>query len=115
MFVDSFDAWYGREHDRMIATLLLSTGNMELAVEGVDEAFSRALERWSQVSVMESPTGWVHRVAFNHATRLARRQGIEERIMRKMVPKTNLPTSAGEIWELVESPPRRQRQVVMLR
>jgi RNA polymerase sigma-70 factor (ECF subfamily) len=115
VFVESFDAWYDREHDRMVATLLLTTGNLELAVEGVDEACSRALERWPRVSIMDSPSGWVYRVAMNHASRLARRQKTEARLFRKMVPQPDLPGPAGEIWELVESLPQRQRQVVMLR
>jgi RNA polymerase sigma-70 factor (ECF subfamily) len=115
VFVESFEAWYDREHDRMIATLLLTTGDLELAAEGVDEACSRALERWPRISVMESPSGWVYRVALNHASRLARRRNMEERLFRKIVPRPDLPAPAGEIWELVESLPQRQRQVVMLR
>lgn len=115
VFVESFDAWYDREHDRMIATLILTTGDLELAVEGVDEACSRALERWPRICAMDSPSGWVYRVAMNHASRLARRRKTEERLFRKMVPKPDLPAPAGETWELVESLPRRQRQVVMLR
>jgi RNA polymerase sigma factor (sigma-70 family) len=115
VFVESFEAWYDREHDRMVTTLLLTTGDMELAVEGVDEACSRALERWSRVGAMESPTGWVYRVALNHASRLARRRKLEGRMFRRMVPKPDLPAPAGEIWELVESLSQRQRQVVMLR
>lgn len=115
MFVESFEAWYDREHDRMIATVLLATGNLELAVEGVDEACSRALERWDRISTMASPSGWVYRVAFNHASRLARRRNMEERLFRKILPRPELPAPAGEIWELVGSLPPRQRQVVMLR
>jgi RNA polymerase sigma-70 factor (ECF subfamily) len=115
VFVESFDAWYGREHDRMIVTLVLSTGDMELAVEGVDEACSRALERWKRISAMESPTGWVYRVAINHARRVARRRVMEQRVFRKQVPMPHLPDPAGELWELVASLSERQRQVVMLR
>ena len=115
VFVETFDAWYGREHDRMIATLALSTGDIELAVEGVDEACSRALERWKRISAMESPTGWVYRVAINHARRVARRRGMEQRVFRKQVPMPDLPAPAGEIWKLVASLSVRQRQVVMLR
>jgi RNA polymerase sigma-70 factor (ECF subfamily) len=115
VFVETFDVWYGREHDRMIATLALSTGDIELAIEGVDEACSRALERWKRVSAMESPTGWVYRVAINHARRVARRRGMEQRVFRKQVPMPDLPVPAGEIWMLVASLSERQRQVVMLR
>jgi RNA polymerase sigma-70 factor (ECF subfamily) len=115
VFVESFDAWYSREHDRMIATLVLSTGDIELAVEGVDEACSRALERWKRISAMESPTGWVYRVAINHARRVARRKNMEQRVFRKQAPMPDLPSPAGELWELVASLSERQRQVVMLR
>jgi RNA polymerase sigma factor (sigma-70 family) len=115
VFVESFDAWYDREHDRMIATLLLVTGDLELAAEGVDEACSRALERWERVGAMESPSGWVYRVAFNHASRVARRRSMEARLFRKTTPTPELPEPAHELWELVASLPRRQREVVMLR
>jgi RNA polymerase sigma-70 factor (ECF subfamily) len=113
--VESFDVWYLREHDRMIATLVLSTGEIELAVEGVDEACSRALERWNRVGAMDSPSGWVYRVAINHARRVARRRAMEQRFFHKEIPTTDLPAPAGELWILVAALPERQRQVVMLR
>jgi RNA polymerase sigma-70 factor (ECF subfamily) len=115
VFVESFEAWYDREHDRMVATLLLTTGNPDLAAESVDEACSRALERWTRVVAMESPTGWVYRVALNHARRIARRKTIEERLTRRVVQRSDLPTSGSEIWELVRGLSDRQRQVIMLR
>jgi RNA polymerase sigma-70 factor (ECF subfamily) len=115
VLVESFEAWYGREHDRMIATLLLTTGSLELAIEGTDEACSRALERWDRVGVMEAPSGWVYRVAINHARRIARRRRYEERVFRKTEEPTQLPPHASEIWDLVASLSERQRQVVILR
>jgi RNA polymerase sigma-70 factor, ECF subfamily len=115
IFVESFEAWYFREHDRMIATLVLTTGELDLAVEGVDEACSRALERWNRVGAMDSPSGWVYRVAINHARRVARRRAMEQRFFRKEIPAPELPASASELWELVASLSERQRQVVMLR
>jgi RNA polymerase sigma-70 factor (ECF subfamily) len=115
VFVESFEAWYDREHDRMVATLLLATGSYDLAAESVDEACSRALERWTRVVAMESPTGWVYRVALHHARRMARRHKVEERLTRKLRPETDLPESVGEIWELVRGLSVRQRQVIMLR
>jgi RNA polymerase sigma-70 factor (ECF subfamily) len=115
VFVESFEAWYDREHDRMVATLLLATGSFDLAEESVDEACSRALERWTRVIAMESPTGWVYRVALNHARRIARRRKIEDRLTLKLAPRPDLPASASEIWELVRDLSARQRQVIMLR
>ena len=76
-FRDGFETWYAAEHDRMVAALVLTSGNLDVATEGVDEAFSRALEHWERVRVMDSPTGWVYRVALNRIHRVARRQNVE--------------------------------------
>jgi RNA polymerase sigma-70 factor (ECF subfamily) len=112
---DSFDSWYAREHPRLVATLLLSTGDIELATDGVDEAFTRALEKWNQVSVMESPTGWAFRVALNHARRTARRRAMEHRLFLRRPKIVPVPAPAGEIWQIVSGLPPRQREVVVLR
>ena len=99
----------------MVATLLLATGDIELASEGVDEACARALVRWERVSAMEEPTGWAYRVALNHARRLARRRGLERLLVRRPAPEPNMPPEASEVWDLVAGLPPRQRQVVVLR
>lgn len=99
----------------MVATLLLATGDIELASDGVDEACARALARWPRVSAMDAPTGWAYRVALNHARRVARRRRLERLVLRREQPAPNVPTAAGEIWALVAELPPRQRQVVVLR
>jgi DNA-directed RNA polymerase specialized sigma24 family protein len=112
---ESFDSWYAREHPRLVATLLLSTGDIELAAEGADEACTRALEKWDQVSIMESPTGWAFRVALNHARRTARRRSFEHRIFLRRAKEVPVPAPAGEVWQVVSALPPRQREVVVLR
>lgn len=113
--MEPFESWYQREHSRMVATLLLATGDLDLATEGVDEACARALARWSRVSTMDAPTGWAYSVALNHARRVARRRALERTVLRRTVPKPNVPAPAGEVWSLVATLPERQRQVVVLR
>jgi DNA-directed RNA polymerase specialized sigma24 family protein len=113
--VESFDLWYAREHPRLIATLLLTTGNMDLATEGVDEACALALEKWDRVSSMSSPAGWTFKVAINHARRMARRRTMERRLLFRRTPDPPVPAPAGEIWHIVSDLPLRQRQVVVLR
>lgn len=113
--MESFGEWYVREHDRMIATLVLTTGDLDLATDGVDEACSRALERWTRVREMDSPTGWIYRVALNHVRRAARRRSIEQRIIHRSVATPVLPEPASEIWHVVSRLAPRQRQVVVLR
>jgi RNA polymerase sigma-70 factor (ECF subfamily) len=112
---ESFDSWYAREHPRLVATLLLTTGDIELATDSVDEAFTRALEKWNRVSAMESPTGWAFQVAINHARRTARRRAFEHRLLFKRAKEVSVPAPAGEIWQVVSALPPRQREVVVLR
>jgi DNA-directed RNA polymerase specialized sigma24 family protein len=113
--VESFDGWYADEHAKLIATLLLTTGDLELATEAVDEAFSRALQRWDRVRAMASPTGWTFRVALNHARRVTRRRSLERRLLFRTQRPAVVPAPAGEIWQLVSTLAPRQRQVVVLR
>ena len=113
--MEPFESWYGREHPRMVAALLLATGDIELASDGVDEACARALARWERVSAMEAPTGWAYSVALNHARRVARRRALERLVLRRSLPQPNVPAPASEVWGLVAGLPERQRQVVVLR
>src|SRR5688500_8919107 len=75
-----FVAWYGTEHPRLVSALALATGDGDVARDATDEAFARALERWSRVQHMESPSGWTYRVALNVARRRLRRRGLERRL-----------------------------------
>jgi RNA polymerase sigma factor (sigma-70 family) len=111
----SFDAWYRREHPRLVATLLLVTGDVGLAADSVDEAFARALERWDRVGAMTSPTGWTFRVARNVSRRSLRRSALERRLLARAAPPADVPAPAGEVWRIVSGLPLRQREVVVLR
>ncbi|HUY42772.1 MAG TPA: sigma-70 family RNA polymerase sigma factor [Acidimicrobiales bacterium] len=114
-FDDGFEAWYGAEHDRLIAALVLTTGDIELATDGVDEAFSRALEKWERVRLMDSPTGWVYRVALNRVRRVARRRSAEQILLRRIPPSAPLPSRATSLWSRVVDLSERQREVIVLR
>jgi RNA polymerase sigma factor (sigma-70 family) len=111
-----FEPWYRREYPRVLATLVLVTGNSDLGRDAADEAFARALARWSTVSRMTSPAGWTYRVALNLARRSARRAAAERRLLRLTQPRQpELPGPAVELWQVVRELPRRQREVVVLR
>ena len=112
---ETFDVWYAREHPRLVASLLLITGELDLAAEGVDEAFARALERWGRVRTMDSPTGWAFKVALNHVRRLQRRRTMERGLLLRRRTVAHVLPPAGEIWHLVADLPLRQRQIVVLR
>jgi RNA polymerase sigma-70 factor (ECF subfamily) len=111
----SFDDWYRSEHSRLVAALLLITGDLALASESVDEAFARAVERWGRVRAMASPTGWTFRVAHNLSRRAQWRSGLERRLLARAPRPPDVPAPAGEIWALVSDLPPRQREVVVMR
>lgn len=111
-----FEPWYRREYPRVLATLVLVVGHGDLSREATDEAFARALTRWTSVSRMASPAGWTYRVALNLARRSARRAATERRLLRlARPPGHDLPAPAVELWQVVRELPRRQREVVVLR
>ena len=71
-----FDTWYRSEYSRVLAAVTVVCGASSSRVEdATTDAFVKALERWDSVSTMDSPTGWVTRVAINKARRSFRRSG----------------------------------------
>lgn len=112
--IDDFERWYRSVHPRLGTSIALAFGDVSLAQDAADEAIARALERWDRVSVMDSPSGWVYRVAFNEARRRVRRNAIEARLLRAQRIEPVQPPE-GELWHVVAELPPRQRQAVVLR
>ncbi len=112
-----FEAWYRREHPRVVNSLYLVSGSVEVAREATDEAFTRAAARWSRVGAMESPGGWVFTVALNALRRELRRQARERQAHTRTVARVGhdveLPNPA--VWAAVSGLPDRQRLAVVLR
>lgn len=110
-----FESWYRREHPRLVASLLLVVGDLDLAGEAVDEACCRALVRWARVGEMDSPNGYVYRIALHDAWRRQRRARIEHRLLTQFRTEATIPAPAGEAWDLVRHLAPRQRTTVVLR
>ena len=71
-----FDGWYRQAYPRVLAAVAVVCGPGSAHVEdATTDAFVKAFERWERVSAMDSPTGWVVRVATNNARRSFRRAG----------------------------------------
>ena len=70
----TFDAFYRRSRVELARGLTMALGDRDLAVEAVDEAFTRAYERWSSLRDLDRPEGWVYRVAMNWALSVLRRR-----------------------------------------
>ena len=70
----AFDDFYRQHRDRLYRALVLTTREPDIAVEAVDEAMTRASERWDVVGTYDNPAGWVYRVALNWARSFFRRR-----------------------------------------
>ena len=110
-----FEVWYEAHHPRLVATLVLATGDLDTAREAADEACARALARWARVGLMASPEAWTYRVAINIIRRRWRRRALEGRLLRRHPAPTEVPPPGDEAWELVRALPPRQRTAVVLR
>lgn len=113
-----FDAWYSAARVRVLATAVLTLGEMELATDATDEAFVRAFSNWERVRRMGSPVGWTVRVALNVGRRRASRTALERRVLRRRRPSLHFDPdmpAVGEAWAAVTNLPQRQRQVLVLR
>jgi RNA polymerase sigma-70 factor (ECF subfamily) len=110
-----FETWYRSNHARLVAALLLVSGNLDLTRDSVDEACTRAFARWDRVRRMESPGGWTYRVALHALRRRQRRAALEHRLLARAAPAEVIPPPAGEAWAAVRDLPPRQRTAVVLR
>jgi RNA polymerase sigma-70 factor, ECF subfamily len=69
----AFHDFYAGSRDRVGRALAVTLGDADLAADSVDEAMARAYQRWSNVSRMDNPSGWVYRVGLNLARSRMRR------------------------------------------
>ena len=110
-----FASFYVRKRDPVFRSILLITRDVSRAEDSVQEAFTRALSDWQRLRTHPNPTGWVVRVALNHATswwRIGRRERPEPPD-RPATPDEH--PIDDDLLRLVWALPRRQRQVVALR
>ncbi len=74
-----FDTFFADRHTDMVRALSLALGDADLGRDAASEGFTRALQRWSKVSHLANPAGWVYRVGLNWA-RSRRRKTRRERV-----------------------------------
>lgn len=115
-----FGAWYREQHPQVLAAITVASTNTDLAAEATDEAFVRAYERWERVRRMDSPGGWLYRVAFNDMRRRQRRKAVERQLLARGKASQHDVVSAPvaldpQVWAAVRTLPQRQRTAVALR
>lgn len=69
----SLDELYAASYRRLVAQLYAVTGSRQEAEDVVQEAFMRAMSRWSDVRTYDNPEAWLRTVALNLARSRFRR------------------------------------------
>ena len=116
-----FEGFCREAHPRLVSAFAHHCGDPFLAEELAQEALIRAGDRWSKVSRLESPIGWVFRVGANLAASSFRRRGAERRALeraRSNPGQAHRDPDGGDavaVREALAALPERQRQVVLLR
>ena len=71
---DEIDGYFRREYGRCVATLVRFFGDIDLAEEAVQDAFTVALDRWPQHGLPPNPGAWITTTARNRAIDQLRRE-----------------------------------------
>ena len=116
--VEDFDGFYLATRDRLLHTLYAMTGDLAEAQDVVQEAYSRAWQRWSTVSAYDEPTAWVRTVAWRLA--VSRRRKARNRItaalrLHQVSPPANEPSpDTAAIVAALRTLPDAQRRALAL-
>ena len=70
----SVERVFREEHGRAVAVLARVLGDLDLAEEAVQDAFTTAVARWPREGVPPSPAGWIITTARNRAIDRLRRE-----------------------------------------
>src|SRR5262245_56942902 len=111
-----FATFYAATFSSLCAQLYVHTGDLAEAQDLVQEAFTRALPRWSQLTQYDDPAAWVRKVAWNLATsRWRRMRAFADFASRHRENHAPPPTPDRVVLEaaLAKLSPR-QRQAVIL-
>jgi RNA polymerase sigma factor (sigma-70 family) len=111
---DTFEDLFRREFGPITRTAYLVVGDWEVAREIAQDAFVQTLRHWKKVQAMESPGGWVRRVAIRDAVRARRRDARGRALMLDSAPGASEPAVALDVRTALLTLPSRQRAVIAL-
>lgn len=113
----SFEEFVESEYDRVLRAMYLACGSRDLAEEITQHAMVRAFERWDRIAALESPVGYVMKIAFSRQRswfRSAARLVLHPNLGRDAPAERALDDAASQVMEILESLPLSQRQAVVL-
>jgi RNA polymerase sigma-70 factor (ECF subfamily) len=114
---EPFVRFFRAEYPAVVSLAYGVSGSRTAAEDVAQEAFLRAHRDWKRVEAMDSPEGWVRRVAINLATSRWRRLRAETSALARLSPPVSLVPPGDHLstfWEEVRRLPTRQAQAVTL-
>ena len=87
------------ESGRAVASLVRFFGDIDIAEEGVQEAFAVAVQRWPQTGLPPSPAGWIITTARNRGIDRLRREATRDDRLRqaRLLHATDEPVEVGPV------------------
>jgi DNA-directed RNA polymerase specialized sigma24 family protein len=113
--VGGFTDFFRESRTGLVRAVAVTIGDRDLAVEAVDEALARAYQRWARVGQLESPAGWVFRVALNWSTSVLRRRRRAPQPLGERGPTDVGPIGEPDVLVALAELDVRQRAVVVCR
>ncbi|MBX6357178.1 MAG: SigE family RNA polymerase sigma factor [Micromonosporaceae bacterium] len=114
----SFERFYAAHFQDLTVQLYGYLGDRQEAQDVVQEAFCRALARWSKVARYDDPVAWVRRVAWNLATSRWRRARTALMFLRRQRADSvhvagPEPDRVALVAALATLPPAQRRAIVL--
>ncbi|MEO6957735.1 MAG: sigma-70 family RNA polymerase sigma factor [Antricoccus sp.] len=89
-------AAHSSEWAKIVASLISTTRDWELAQDAASEAFSRAVERWNDEQIPPNPGAWLMTVARNYALDILRRRVVERAKLAEVAAMALEPTGVQD-------------------
>jgi RNA polymerase sigma-70 factor (ECF subfamily) len=90
---------FRQEYGRAVAVLVRVFGDIDIAEEAVQDAFTAAVQRWPAAGLPPSPAGWIITTARNRAIDRLRREGSREdrHAQAALLPARGEPAEEGAV------------------
>jgi RNA polymerase sigma-70 factor (ECF subfamily) len=102
---------YSSDWGRIVATLIRSFGDFDLAEESAQEAFAAALDQWPETGIPDSPPAWIIQTARHKAIDRLRRQTNFQQKVESYANSGLLQTVTEPDYETSEIPDDRLRLI----
>ena len=116
-----FAAYMAARQPSLLRTAYLLTGDRHTAEDLVQTAFAKLYLSWDRVQRREMVDGYVRRILVNEHNSLWRRAFKRREVVSDEVPETRAPADrhddgeSAALWAFVQTLPRKQRAVIVLR